>query len=163
MCKLFKKRVKPLPQYVCHDRRAIPVTSLLPWTFTNFHQLVNSKRCKGLISEPGDQPVVDGLCLSVPCTLWPLLLAGFRDLIAWQGLHRGVRPPWGPKRRDRDPTCPSWGIWSEHLKVHIGQLLSIWPGPIYGTHTQRKHILKTALYSRADNQQGILFLNFLSV
>lgn len=116
---------------MCHYRGAIPVTSLLPWTFANFHQLVNSKRRWGLITEPDDQPVVYGLCLSVPRRLRSLFLTAFGCLITWQGLFCSVGSSWRAKRGDGDPTSTGWGTRSEHLKVHISELLSIWPSPIY--------------------------------
>lgn len=121
---------EPLPQYVCDYRGAIPVTSLLPRTFANIHQLVNAKRCWGLIPKPGNKPGVDVL-LPVLCGLVdPFLLAASRCLTAWQGFLRGAGTSWRAKGGYWDPSSPGWGTWTEYLKVHISKLLRLWPNPV---------------------------------
>lgn len=142
---------------MCHYRWAIPVTSLLPWTFANFHQLVNPKRCWGLIPEPDDQPVVYGLCLSVPHRLGSLFLTAFECSITWQGLFSSVGSSRRAKRGDGDSSSTGWGTRSEHLKIHISELLSIWPNPIY----RIKKDLRLAVKFNWADDLGILFSHYL--
>lgn len=133
-----------------HYRGPIPVTGLLPWTFANFHQLVNPKRCRGLIPEPDDQPAVYGLRLSVLRGLRSLFLTAFGWLITWQGLFSSVGCSRRAKRRDGDTSSTSRGTRPEHLKVHLGELLSIWPSPVYrmqkGLHLANKVTTQSLLH-----------------
>lgn len=115
---------------MCHYGRAVPVASLLPSTFANFHQLVNPERRRRLIPEPEQQPSVYGLRLSVPRWLGSLLLTALgclvtqREPLGWAGPSRRA------KRRDGDASGAGWRARPEHLQVHVCERLSIRPSPI---------------------------------
>lgn len=118
------------PNYMCHYRGTIPVTSLLPRTFANLNQLVNSKWCWQLIPKPAYQFLVDGLGASVLHQLRSLFLTASGSLITWRRPLRAARSSYRAKRGDWNPSGSGWGARSEHLQVHVCELLSVWPGPV---------------------------------
>lgn len=123
-------QVLNLPNDMCHYRGAIPVTGLLPRTFANLNQLVNSKRCRQLVSKPADEFVMGWLSVSVLHRLQSLFLTHSGSLITQQGPLRAVGSSYGAKRGDGNPSGSGRGARSEHLQVYVCELLSVWPSPV---------------------------------
>lgn len=135
-------KVLNLPHYMCDYRGAIPVAGLLPRTFANLNQLVNSKWRWQLVPKPADQFLVDGLSLSVLHQLRYLFLTESGSLITGPGSLRAARSSYRAKRGDGNPSGSGRGARSEHLQVHICELLSVWPSPVYNykNHTNLSEV-----------------------